>query len=926
MLRRFLEIAAAGVVLIALNVGIASAQQPPQFKTGQAARALIGQTTFTVQSAAVSSRTLGAATGLAYANGMLFVADSSRYVGDLDSNNLNNRNRVLIFRNLQGQVPTFEGEIGPYTGRCPVCGGEADVVVGQAEFDKVAPLATTAASMRNPTAVASDGTRLVVADTDYNRVLIWNSIPTRNGQPADVVLGQENFTTIKRITTDNRSFRGPQGVWIVGGRLFVADTQNHRVMVWNSVPTSNHAAADLVLGQPNFTTAPEVDLTKATVDARADSLLNPVSVTSDGTRLYVSDLGHNRVLIWNSIPTRTAQPADVVIGQPDFTSAVANNTTKMCAPNGKDDDGKDTYPRVCAGTLDFPRYALSDGTRLFIADGGNDRVLVYHTIPTQNGQAADAVLGQFSADTNLTSDSAFPERVSSSDSFRTPAGLAFDGQNLYVSDPFNRRVVIYTPGEQLVPATGVRNAASREIFAVGLLTFAGNIKENDEATIKISDKEYKYKVVKDDTFSKIVTAVVNLINANGGDPNVLATPNLNFNSIILTARLAGSDGNNIATTVTMSEGATLTVTASGATLAGGQDAARIAPGTIVTILGDNLSDSTETVEVAPDGTLPTGQRFPLELGGVQVYFDGIRAPLLYVSPTEIRAQMPWEISDTTSVTSWVRTKRRNGSTTVTSAIGVPIIQQNPGIFSEAGVDPRPGFIYHGSSYSQGTISVDGSAVEGDKARVFINDRQYEYVVKKDDTLAKIRDGLIEAINANGGDAEVVAFPAGVFTRIRLRARIEGPAGNGILIRGSAVDKNNAEAAQVIMTATNSSLCCANRAGARVTESNPALPGETIIVYATGLGLPIGVNIADLLSGEPYGGPDPNEPIEFVSSLAGGRTANVIFARLIPGQVGVYEVQLELNSDLPSNAQTQLTIAQSFQVSNIVTFPVLRIDQ
>ena len=44
--------------------------------------------------------------------------------------------------------------------------------------------------------------------------------------------------------------------------------------------------------------------------------------------------------------------------------------------------------------MDFPRFALSDGTRLFVADGGNDRVLIYNTIPTQNAAAADVILGQ----------------------------------------------------------------------------------------------------------------------------------------------------------------------------------------------------------------------------------------------------------------------------------------------------------------------------------------------------------------------------------------------------------------------------------------------------------------------------------------------------------------------------------------------------
>jgi len=37
---------------------------------------------------------------------------------------------------------------------------------------------------------------------------------------------------------------------------------------------------------------------------------------------------------------------------------------------------------------------------------------------------------------------------------------------------------------------------------------------------------------------------------------------------------------------------------------------------------------------------------------------------------------------------------------------------------------------------------------------------------------------------------------------------------------------------------------------------------------------------------------------------------------------VYEVDLELNPDLPTDPFTQLTIAQEFYVSNIVTIPVV----
>ena len=81
------------------------------------------------------------------------------------------------------------------------------------------------------------------------------------------------------------------------------------------------------------------------------------------------------------------------------------------------------------------------------------------------------------------------------------------------------------------------------------------------------------------------------------------------------------------------------------------------------------------------------------------------------------------------------------------------------------------------------------------------------------------------------DPVVEASPASAFTRIRLRARKAGPEGNGTVYTGSS-----REGDAVIITATTPALCCANRKYSLVTENNPALPGETIIVYATGLGI------------------------------------------------------------------------------------------
>lgn len=878
------------------------------FATGQAARAVIGQKTFTAQDPGASDELIGGVSGLAYANDTLFVADSNR-VGSTPQNN-----RVLVYNNVSGMIPAPTAELF-FDRPCPVCLGKASLVLGQPDFSKT-DFTLKADGMRLPTAVATDGQRLVVADTDNNRVLIWNTIPTTIGKAADVVVGQSSFTSAaipsNTAGPNSKSLRGPQGVWIQNGKLFVADTQNHRVLIWNSIPTSNQKEADVVIGQPDFNTFVELDLTKAKVSATSSNLLNPVSVTSDGQRMYVADLGHNRVLIWNSIPTRNQTPADIVIGQTGFSCALPNHTLTECDPAKL---GEDYTRNRTLATLDFPRFALSDGQRLFIADGGNDRVLIYNRIPTTSTETADYVIGQLSGGINQASDS--------TDSMRSPMSLAWDGTNLYVSDSFNRRIMVYSIGKRVVPYSGVRNAASREIFGVGSITFDGEVKKDDTVTIKIgvdldSDGEeddgeyrkYEYKIVEDDTFTDVVNQLTEKINT-APDPNLIARTNPTIQGIILRALAPGADGNKVEYSVTTSDAAVILFETSGAQLSGGQDAASIGPGTIVQILGDDLTDYTAGAPTDRDA-------LPDTLEDTQVYFDGIRAPLYYVSPTQINAQIPFEVSDRTSVSAFVRTRRRDGNIEVTTPRAVTIVPQNPGIFAGEGSDPRPAVMLHASPAATGTVSFDGSVTAGETVIVTIEDREYRYRVVEGDTLRSVRDNVVSLINASGDERVEARIAVAFGARLQLVAKVPGPDGLGIKYAGKSLTKDGAaEGAALIVTAFSQELCCAN--SGLVTPENPAVPGETVIIYASGLGRMEPQYFEE--TGKKYKGP-PTEPIEFVSSLAGNKTANVLGARLKEGEVGIYEVLLELNSDLPTDPFTQLTIAQFTFVSNIVTFPVV----
>ena len=878
---------------------------------------VIGQTTFTQQQPGASDTLLGGVGGVAYANGILFVADSNR----LGLTPLNNR--VLLFptQNFPGPLDT----IRPFIARCAVCLGKASVVLGQPDFTSNT-FSITQSGLRLPTAVATDGSVLAVADTANNRIMIWKSIPSTTNQPADIELGQPDFKTIlqgSQQVVDNRSLRSPQGVWIQNGKLFVADTQNHRVLIWNSIPTQNRQPADVVLGQANFNVAFQPDLTKGNTDAHANTLLNPVSVSSDGVRLYVSDLGNNRVLIWNSIPTTNQAPADIVVGQKDLNTGISNDAADLCPSTGTDTNGNPTYPMRCGKTMDFPRFALSDGTRLFIADGGNDRVLIYNSIPTQNGAAADVILGQ--PDENASVVSSFTDlfhpllRQSAADITPTPTGLAWDGTNLYVTDSSNRRVLVFTPEQPLVPINGVRNAASLQIFALGSVTLGGTVTVGDTVKLTITGSsgtavEHDYTMVKDDTLEKAMIGLAASINSGSGDPAVFAAFVPRLQTVKLVARVPGTDGNNIALAVSGSDNATFTITASGSTLQGGQDATILAPGTLVTFLGHNIADAPIAADLNQDP-------LPLTLGGVQLYCDGNPSPLLYVSPTQVNGQIPFEFLDANSISCYLRIEHADGSVVASTAIAVPIDQQNPGIFAFDGEEPRTAIAFHTSSYATGTITVDGSIEAGDTGTITIGDRSYTYTVQAGDTLTSVRDAFVALINSNT-EEEVVAVPEPAFHRIQLRAKVAGPEGDGITFSATTDMGDNANLF-LILTNLSNSLCCANRAGTPVTQGNPAVPGETILVYATGLGTiePAEATQAENTGGK-YKGPALNDPRAFVSSLAGGSTANVISANLAPGMVGVYEVRLELGLGTPASPLTQVTISQDIYTSNIVTIPVV----
>ena len=482
---------------------------------------------------------------------------------------------------------------------------------------------------------------------------------------------------------------------------------------------------------------------------------------------------------------------------------------------------------------------------------------------------------------------------------------------------------------------GIRNSASLETFATAEVDVSGTIEAGDTLTVTINGTNYTYTILSTDTTATILTALVNLINAGSGDPNVYASVPPTLQQLLLTSRVAGPAGNAITLAVSTSAQRHDRAACQQRHPGGRRMPPEcLRPGTLATIFGTNLSDTTASAS--------TSSQLPIDLAGVEVYFDGIRAPLLLVSPGQINTQIPWEVSNTNSINAFVRTQHADGSVTVTTSVEVPITSAyifgasggaNPGIFAQVGMDPRVALAFHNSSYATATITLSGTIVAGDVGTITVGDRSYSYTVQSVDTLTSIRDALIAVIDADP-DRVVNASPGAAFTRILLQAKIAGPEGDNIPLAASTVGatttttsgtttSTTTAAASLALDINNATLCCSNVAGAPITADNPALPGEQFYIFGTGLGLTsdINGNLIGPTDGQPYPGPALNNANTTVSSLADSKTADVVSAGLLLGTVGVYQIVLQLNPDTPPTNFAELTISQDIYTSNIVTIAV-----
>jgi hypothetical protein len=301
----------------------------------------------------------------------------------------------------------------------------ADFVIGQPGFEHERSNGggdATAATFHVPTGVAAGGGALAVADAWNHRVLIWHGVP-RDNQPADVVLGQASGSACLPNRGAGRAgadtLHWCYGVAICDGKLWVADTGNRRVLMWNAIPERTGAPADLVLGQRTFTERDE----NAGGNPGAVGMRWPHAIAVWCGELMIADAGNNRIMGWRSPPGGNGAPCDYVLGQATATEIDHNRGAY--------------YPT--AATLNMPYGLAVLGDRLAVADTASSRLVGF----APQARTTNALARSLSAQHRFCDKGDNRWGPVARDTVSWPYAITACGATAVIADTGNNRVLLW---------------------------------------------------------------------------------------------------------------------------------------------------------------------------------------------------------------------------------------------------------------------------------------------------------------------------------------------------------------------------------------------------------------------------------------------------------------------------------------------------
>lgn len=532
---------------------------------------------------------------------------------------------------------------------------------------------------------------LFVADTYNHRIVRFDPVaawPPEDpatgliSPPMSALFGQDDFLRAVPNRWDNaeptnQSFQQPAAGIFAAGKMFIADRQNHRVLI-HPYDAEQHMPlpAEAVLGQLEFALrAPNLiegrELSAASVQILAGSQAVTLSLgpsmaihypadPAEPPHLYIADTGNNRVLgFWDARRFQFGQTADIVIGQVGMTRSLVNSPTN------------NPLTPTAEGLLLPVAVAVDPEGNLWVADSGNGRVLRFPRPfdHREDRQRADVVLGQPDFETRADGE---PHR----NRLYRPSSLAFTGDGrLVVADMAHHRVLVFHPPYEngqdaalvLGQPDGESAAAGSELTQMNMPL---GVAVDGQGRIYVADTNNRRLLVFDraellsdgsgpglaldlNANNRKVTPIAVTVDQDTGDiwvadgqgSRVVRYPA--FETLALTGDAAfnyGFTSYGPRALALMRGGPLLVADAAHrvtmhyplhAVVNGANGFPRVAPNTIVQLQAPGVRFSGETVAAS-------GLPLPKELGGIQVLVDGVAAPLLEVRENVIRLIVPAE--------------------------------------------------------------------------------------------------------------------------------------------------------------------------------------------------------------------------------------------------------------------------------------------
>jgi uncharacterized protein (TIGR03437 family) len=429
----------------------------------------------------------------------------------------------------------------------------------------------------------------------------------------------------------------PAGLALSNGSLDIADQGNHRVRQVTADGSIFTVAGN---GTPSYSGDG-----LAAVSAGLDG---PTGLAFDPSgNLYIADTENSRV--------RRVDPSGVV------TTFAGNG---IVSGFGGEGDPATLTP------LDAPQGVVPDlAGNVYISDTNHNRVIQVDTAGNMHTVAGDGTAGNTAGSGTSLGE------------VYNPSGLAMDGAgNLYIADTQNQRIQMLTPGGTIstIVGTGASGfsgdggaalAAELNVPSAVAVDSVGNLYVADTGNNRV-------RMVTTD--GNIATIAGTGDAAYNGDSGLALDIALNMpGGLALDGQgnvWVADTGNNrvrmlaaIQTVVTPPPQYVNVALANAASLLPGP----LAPGEIFSIFGLGIGPDT-----AVSGVFNASGALSTTLGGVQVLFNAIPAPLFYAQSNQINAQTPYEMAGQTSAQLQVVYQ---GVTL--AALQVALVDANPALFN-----------------------------------------------------------------------------------------------------------------------------------------------------------------------------------------------------------------------------------------------------